>query len=252
MGNYDLTITRILNVHHTTTESWAMPRMVRREKSGVVYFEAGSITYHFDEGDATAGPGDALIFPRGLHYCGEKATAVNQFYVIDFETDPPDALEALGLPRVMRAGEAAGRLFRQCETDSRGGGLPSALRRRGDLYALLAELTAQNARGSRRSALLEEILSYVQGRYTDPGLSVDGLSRAFHISASQLRRLFQETLGVSPLRYITELRLALAKNLLRHECLPVGETAARCGFSSEFYFSRLFHQRMGMPPSAFR
>ena len=252
MAGYDLAVARIVSVYHTTTSSWAMPGPIARPRSGLVYFEQGVITYHFEDGDRTAGPGDILVFPKGLTYFGEKQTEVNEFIVIDFEADPEDGLAQLELPPVMRAGENAGRLFRQCEEVWRGGRMQAALQCRSLLYAVLAELTGLYARGSRQSALVESVLVYLSRNYADPELNVEAVSSRFHISASQLRRLFQQEVGVSPGQYIMRLRLELAQNLLRHECLPVREVATRAGFSSEFYFSRVFKQKIGVPPSEFK
>jgi len=248
----DLMITRITSVHRTTTSGWARPRPAPRPLNGLVLFTDGSITYHFPQSDQTAHPGDVLILPRGLMYCGEKLTQSNSFMVIDFETPEDAPLETLGLPLVMPCAEEASRLFERCVEEWHSGSLPSALRCRSMVYAILAELTAVHFRGSRQSALLEDVLAYLRRHYTDPGLEVDKVSQRFHISASQLRRLFHDALGVSPLQYVISLRLELAQSLLRHEGLSVAEVAARAGFSSEFYFSRLFKQRMGIPPSGFR
>jgi len=252
MPNADLVITRIAGVHDTTTSGWNMPRPIPRPRNGLVLFTAGSIHYHFPQGDAVAQPGDVLVLPQGLRYHGEKQTPSNSFIVIDFETAAEDALSALGLPTVMNGGEEAARLFGRCAQAWHSGSLQAALQCKSILYALLAELTARLHSENRQSAMLQEVLAYLHRHYTDAGLEIEDVSRRFHISSSQLRRLFHDALGVSPLQYVLGLRMELAQNLLRHEYLPISEVAARAGFSSEFYFSRLFKQRMGVPPSAFR
>jgi len=249
---YDLTITRILSVHHTHTDCWAMPKPVHRQNSGVVYLTEGSITYHFDGGDETAQAGSILVFPKGLHYCGEKNTQSQSFYVIDFETLPDQALEELRLPLISKGGKWVGHLFEESAGVWSTGGLTAAMRCKELLYAILSGLTEAMARGSKRSELIEEILLYIRRNFVQSDLGVERLGRVFHISASQLRRLFHRELGIQPLQYILNLRMELAQNLLRHECLSVQETAARCGFSSDAYFSRLFKKRTGLSPSAFR
>jgi len=249
---YDLQTARIVSVYHTETSSWAMPRPTARSHSGLVYFEAGSIRYHFGDGDQTAGSGDVLVFPKGLTYFGEKQTETNRFIVIDFEAEPEEGLDMLNLPRIMSMGESGGRLFRQAVEAWSSGKMHVALQCRSILYAILAELVDLNARGRRQSALMEQALIYLSQHYTDPELSVEAVGREFHISASQLRRLFRQELGISPGQYIIRLRLELAQNLLRHECLSVREVTMRTGFSSEFYFSRLFRKKFGVPPSSIK
>jgi AraC-like DNA-binding protein len=52
--------------------------------------------------------------------------------------------------------------------------------------------------------------------------------------------------------YILNTRLKKAKYLLKHEDLPIGEVAAKAGFSSSAYFSSVFKSKEGMSPKEFR
>ena len=76
-------------------------------------------------------------------------------------------------------------------------------------------------------------------------MEIEQGSLVFHITSSQLRRLFHSMLEVSPLQSVLSLRIELVQNLLRHEKLSISEVASRTGFSSQFYFSLLFKQRIG-------
>lgn len=252
MASYDLEVARILNVHHVTTNTWNLPVPIRRRINGLVYFEEGIITYFFEQGELTAGPGDVLVFPKGLRYCGEKRTEVNRFIVMDFESEPEDGMFSLSLPHVMNAGENVGMLFRKANEEWNSGRIQSALQCRSTLYAILAELIGIHTRGNRQSALLEEALMHISQHYTEAELSVEAVGSEVHISASQLRRIFQQEIGISPGQYIMKLRLELAQNLLRHEGVAVREAAARSGFSSEFYFCRLFRKKFGITPGEFK
>lgn len=73
-----------------------------------------------------------------------------------------------------------------------------------------------------------------------------GLSR-FHF----LRR-FKRATGITPWRYLTELRLARAKSLLADPAMGVAEAAAAAGYADPAHFSKLFRQRTGKTPSAYR
>ena len=252
MAGFDLQVTRILNVYHVRTSGWSRPSLICREASGLVYFDEGTITYSFEQGEMTASAGDVLVFPKGLRYSGEKKTEFNTFTVIDFDAEPEDGLAELNLPHVMKAGERVGMLFRQANEAWNSGKIQSVLQCRSILYSILAELTGIQARGKRQSALLEEVLIYMSRHYTEPDLNIEAISDAFHISASQLRRIFLKEINVSPGQYVMKLRLELAQNLLRHEGVPVREAAIRSGFNSEFYFCRLFKSRFGMTPGEFK
>ncbi len=89
-------------------------------------------------------------------------------------------------------------------------------------------------------------------RYGDTALSVEEVAAAVQVSPSQLRRLFRARCGESPCRYLSELRLSRAAQLLTGGDVTVAETAIQCGFSDARYFTRVFKQRYGVPPSRFR
>ncbi len=252
MVSNDLSVSHIINVHYADTKTWGMPGIVKRAQSGLVYFISGSITYEFGQEKMNAGPGDVLVFPQGLEYYGTKETESQCFYVIDFFTDPPDALAHAKLPYVMKGDVVIRELFVHCYEQWQNRSLQATVRCRADLYAILGELLSKQMRQSPSSIQLDKMLTYLHAHYAEQGFGMEKFSQALHISTSQIRRIFQKELGVSPLQYVLSLRIDLAKNLLHHECLPVKEVAYRCGFSSEYYFSRLFSEKTGFPPSSFR
>ena len=89
-------------------------------------------------------------------------------------------------------------------------------------------------------------------RCGDATLSVEEVAAAVRVSPSQLRRLFQARRGESPVRYLSDLRLSRAVQLLTGGDIAIAETAARCGFADARYFTRVFKQRYGVTPSRFR
>lgn len=83
-------------------------------------------------------------------------------------------------------------------------------------------------------------------------LDVQALARELNVSYSTFRHTFQKFTGSSPHRYLLDLRLAHARNLLTQTPQTVKEIARRMGFKDEFYFCRFFKLRMGMTPSQWR
>ena len=63
---------------------------------------------------------------------------------------------------------------------------------------------------------------------------------------------FKRWLGISPVEYQLQLRFELAKYLLGNRNLNITEIAAQTGCSDIFQFSKMFRQRAGQSPSAFR
>jgi AraC family transcriptional regulator of arabinose operon len=72
------------------------------------------------------------------------------------------------------------------------------------------------------------------------------------IGYSTLRRRFKQFTGQSISHYVLRIRLERAKDLLANTTLSVAEVAHAVGFSDPYYFSRLFHLKEGLSPSAYR
>lgn len=71
-------------------------------------------------------------------------------------------------------------------------------------------------------------------------------------SQSRLEQLFRLHLGCAPGKYFARLRLELAKELLVHTELPIGEIARRVGYVHIMHFSRRFTAVCGIAPSEYR
>jgi AraC-like DNA-binding protein len=82
--------------------------------------------------------------------------------------------------------------------------------------------------------------------------SVTTLAKEAGMSRSAFARDFKTTLGVTPMEFVTRIRLNLARRLLVTSVRPVEAIAAEVGFSSRSHFSRVFRDHYGTDPSTFR
>jgi AraC family transcriptional regulator of adaptative response / DNA-3-methyladenine glycosylase II len=72
------------------------------------------------------------------------------------------------------------------------------------------------------------------------------------VTDRHLRRIFQQTHGVTPIDYLSTQRLLLAKQLLTDTDMPITQVALASGFSSLRRFNAAFAERYRMNPSALR
>ncbi|MEV0182264.1 helix-turn-helix domain-containing protein [Streptomyces sp. NPDC050625] len=88
----------------------------------------------------------------------------------------------------------------------------------------------------------------------DPGAAhtVRSLAGSVALSPSRFAHLFTEQTGRSPMRALREARLHHAARLLEGTDLTVERVAAASGFPSPFHFHRVFRERYGVPPGAYR
>lgn len=98
-------------------------------------------------------------------------------------------------------------------------------------------------------------LSQLLDQMDRPENFIPGLPRMLELaslSQEHLTRTFQRYLGVTPTQFINAKRLGYAVQLLQSFDMPIIEVSAQCGFNSPSRFYRLFTQRYGCPPRAFR
>lgn len=86
----------------------------------------------------------------------------------------------------------------------------------------------------------------------DRSIGVSELAEHVGLSARQLLRLFESTVGEGPSRYHRRIRLEHARGLLRYAGLSVTETACAAGFESLAHFCRAYRQHYGQSPGTDR
>jgi AraC-like DNA-binding protein len=82
--------------------------------------------------------------------------------------------------------------------------------------------------------------------------TVEELAQRAAISRAALAKRFVDLVGESPMQYLAEWRMHLARHLLRESTLGIGEVAGRVGYESEAAFNRAFRRLVGAPPATWR
>ena len=81
---------------------------------------------------------------------------------------------------------------------------------------------------------------------------VEGLANRLGVGARQLRRLFHQHVGASPVAVAQTRRVLLAKQLIHETTLPMAEVALASGFNSVRRFNETFLQMFGRSPATLR
>ena len=97
---------------------------------------------------------------------------------------------------------------------------------------------------------MEQLEKLVLDEVQNDQLSVDWIADRLEISRRQLLRRLKALTGISPNKYIQEVRLQEARRLLEaKEVKMVKQVARKVSFQDERYFSKLFRERFGKQPS---
>jgi AraC-like DNA-binding protein len=117
-----------------------------------------------------------------------------------------------------------------------------------ELRRQLAHTTAQGQRGPYH---VEAARRIIDARFSED-VSMVEIAEELAIHPDYLRQLFIKWVGESPQRYLIRKRMDAACDLLRLNQEPTARIAERVGIANPYYFSRLFHQRIGETPSHYR
>jgi AraC family transcriptional regulator len=98
---------------------------------------------------------------------------------------------------------------------------------------------------------LRHVVDYMT-EHLEEDISLSDLAQAANFSTFHFSRVFFNTMGVPPHRYLSNLRLERAKTLLSLQTMPIAQIALACTFSSQSNFSRAFRRATGSTPQAYR
>jgi len=113
----------------------------------------------------------------------------------------------------------------------------------------------ENMRTRRMTAarnLIESAKEYVAVNYHNPKLSVEMLCEYLHISQSYFSTIFKHETKQSYVGYLTDVRIAKAKELLEHTNDKTYVVAKNVGYDDPNYFSYVFKKKVGASPSQYR
>ena len=96
-----------------------------------------------------------------------------------------------------------------------------------------------------------QMMSYINSHY-DQGLSLNQLAKEMNLNANYLSQVFKKETGKTFLKYITELRIEKAKELLDSGDRSVSQIASSLGFNDYFYFLKTFKRVTGLTPKQYK
>jgi PAS domain S-box-containing protein len=111
----------------------------------------------------------------------------------------------------------------------------------------VSKMNSNNERFLYWAPVLETIVS----NYAEP-LTAAELAAKVELSVSQFDRQFKRRFLTTPRKYITNVRINAACQLLVSTDLPIASVALQTGFYDQAHFTNQFARFKGMPPSRYR
>ena len=226
-----------------------------------IFVTRGKVVWVIDNEECPLAPGSLVIVPPATThhaYCQTQRVTLISTHVECSLPGGQDVFELLAPPRLQAVprGCPLDRYMREAAKE-----YERAAPLAGQILPLWSPLICQElfrhnaAAGLLRcrdaDPLIAAMLEDIDRRLTEP-VTLRELSRRSGFSAQHLNRVFQKTLGVTPLQYLARTRMERAAELLRERRLNVAAVPAAVGYSDAYNFSRMFSQHHGQNPSQYR
>ncbi len=121
------------------------------------------------------------------------------------------------------------------------------------IWELLQTLVYDTSREmSPSKGLIDAIQSYIRANF-NTAITLDEIARHFNFTPAYLIRIFKRQVGVTPIQYLIDLRMAEARRLMiGSPGLDIKEIGEIVGYPDPHYFSRIFKNTHGVTPTEYR
>lgn len=246
---YSTSIRRTFMLSEDTYDNWVM-----------LAADEGSFAYQIGEESGVAKFGDIIFCPPGIKL-QRRALSSLSFLFIEFGwKDSAGDLQstAVALPcgkfsfhRIDRLASIYSLVREFSDTNLQEYFVYKEHLLRDILYLYAMERQDAMKHAVAKDPIVRAAVQHIQSNAYEP-LSLKHLADQAALSQSQFSRRFQADMGVSPIVYVTAIRMRKAQNLLIHTDLNLEDVAGQCGYQNGFYLSRVFKNTYGLSPSVFR
>ncbi|WP_165423520.1 AraC family transcriptional regulator [Ktedonosporobacter rubrisoli] len=114
-----------------------------------------------------------------------------------------------------------------------------------------SSISVPEYRGKLSSRQMRRLSMFIQ-EHLNQNLSLELLAQQVGFSPYHFARLFRQTTGISPHRFVLQERLVAAERLLKETDWPLAQIAAEIGISNQSYFTQTFKRHKGITPLLYR
>ena len=135
--------------------------------------------------------------------------------------------------------------------------LDGQLHRNAEMMQILSDMIREGTQkvgndiGLTRFSYSDYAVRYINYHFSEK-IRIQDLAKHIGISRSYLVKLVKKETGMSPQKYLIEIRMRRASNLLGRSNDPVRIIAAECGYDDALAFSKVFKSKFGVNPRDYR
>ncbi len=219
-----------------------------RKSHGLAIFLGGERTFYFDNKKIKVEKNTIVYFPEGSNYTIKEKTPFD-CYAINFEM--PDGVFFEPFSFKIKNASPYLESFRQARKQQvqKGPGYDSKIK--AELYNIIYKMQSEYTIPYANTQIIEPAIRYIHANYYKENIGVEYLAALCHISSVHLRNMFYKRFAISPIKYISNLKMTRAKELLQSQFYTVSEVCRLSGYNDDSYFCREFKKLFGITPSEY-
>jgi len=250
--NYDFNIDKIVVALFVTSHNSNSVHQ-NRPNHGLAMFTEGIANYLFSDGKKVKVQKNEIVYlPKNSSY---TVTGIehNLCYAINFEIDDEISFESF-MFKPKNAGKFINN-FKNAERFWKSKKHGTQMKCKAELYSILSAMQDEyllNYMSKSKLEIIKPAIDYIHENYTKELISIEMLSDMCNITPEYFRRIFSSFYGISPIKYVNNLKITMAKELLESKMYSVTEAAIKAGYSEMSHFSREFKKSTGISPSEYK
>ncbi len=223
----------------------------------LIYVKEGRVVYYIGENSYVLKSGNLVFIPRGTYrqaYYDNKSFL--HFYVMELncsfdngnpvEIPPPTIFNVNQNIVIEDLYENMTKIWKEKSKGYRLMSRAIALQ----IFHELIFRTYNSSIKESKSNRIEFIKDYIYDNYHRE-ISVEEIADILNLNPNYLGSYFKKKTGYTLRQYVNSVRINKAKNLLSTGRYSVSGVAEQCGYQDIYYFSKVFKEIEGVPPSAF-
>lgn len=215
----------------------------------LLYYTQGEVYLHFGKKSFHVKPGDLVYLPKGVQGVEYSVTVKEKFSLYNVYFDCAEEMPREPFQIHSKSKEIES-LYEKMYRDwfAKRDGYHFKIMQR--FYKVLELLHKEQLSYSTptKIALLAPAEAYIALHYCDADFNYKRLTEQTGLSYSYFKKLFFDKYGMTPVKYITHLRISRACELLETKMFSVTKVAELCGFDNVYYFSNVFKKSKGVSP----
>lgn len=220
-----------------------------RSSHGLAFFVGGDRTFIFEKKKFNVQKNTIVYFPKGSnYYIKEKETS--DCYAINFQlpegvTFEPFSFKVKNLNTYLESFKQSNKVWTKKNTGY-------SQKVKSELYNIIYSMQSEFDLPYGNALVIKPAVDYILSNYYKENISVSHLASLCKISEVYLRTCFKKTFALSPIKYINNLKMTRAEELLLSNLYSVSEVCFLSGFNDESYFCREFSKRTGVSPNKYK